>query len=294
MKQNAGGRPRHGDAVKSAPIGIRTDPALRARLEEAAQANSRSLTKEIETRLIASFDSDQAISPGDIRDDLRRRILASAEQLRLTPSQEMERRLDHSFHRDDAVGGPATNALLNVFAAIINSAEAKTGKPWWKDEITYATMYHGLLQTLRTNAPIDEEESVLDPKHLRQMRANMRELSQKLELARNAWEDLYKAHPELKARMQAEREHPATAAEVVPVDPDILKEAGRLADEIEAAREVYMNLREEWTELSQPAFETWAAAKEAGQALANEKIQLFRVHPLPGDHPRSKANVSEV
>lgn len=59
MEKNRGGRPREGDALKSAPIGIRTDPALRTRLEEAAARNKNTLTKEVERRLRESLVLDE-------------------------------------------------------------------------------------------------------------------------------------------------------------------------------------------------------------------------------------------
>ena len=59
-ERHAGGRPREGEAVKLAPLNMRTDPALRTMIEEAAETNGRSLTQEVERRLRTSFIFDDA------------------------------------------------------------------------------------------------------------------------------------------------------------------------------------------------------------------------------------------
>lgn len=47
--------PKDPGKVKQAPLNMRTDPRLRAMIEEAADANQWSLTQEVETRLRTSF-----------------------------------------------------------------------------------------------------------------------------------------------------------------------------------------------------------------------------------------------
>lgn len=57
---NKGGRPTdHPGEVKKAAIAVRTAPSIRDRLREAAKANGRSVTQEIEMRLVRSFDEDR-------------------------------------------------------------------------------------------------------------------------------------------------------------------------------------------------------------------------------------------
>lgn len=51
--------------VRMHPLNLRTTPAMRKKLEDAASANGRSLTSEIEHRLERSFDREA------ILDDLR-------------------------------------------------------------------------------------------------------------------------------------------------------------------------------------------------------------------------------
>lgn len=52
-----GGRPRHYKGeVKKAAIAVRTAPSIRDRLRLEASANGRSVTQEVEIRLVRSFD----------------------------------------------------------------------------------------------------------------------------------------------------------------------------------------------------------------------------------------------
>jgi hypothetical protein len=54
-----GGRKRHHDEVKTSLIPVRTTPTIKARLVEAADRAERSLTREIEERLLASLDLEK-------------------------------------------------------------------------------------------------------------------------------------------------------------------------------------------------------------------------------------------
>ena len=53
------GRPVEGKTSKLAPLNMRTSPELRAKIEEAADVNGRSLTQEVERRLMTSFIFDE-------------------------------------------------------------------------------------------------------------------------------------------------------------------------------------------------------------------------------------------
>ena len=56
---NLGGRPRHHDGeVKKSAIAVRTSPSIRDALKKAADESGRSITQEVEARLVASFDRD--------------------------------------------------------------------------------------------------------------------------------------------------------------------------------------------------------------------------------------------
>lgn len=50
------GRPREGADLKTAPLSVRTSPALRHRIDEARAQSGRSLAQEVECRLHLSFD----------------------------------------------------------------------------------------------------------------------------------------------------------------------------------------------------------------------------------------------
>lgn len=53
------GRKTEGSAVKLAPLNMRTSPQLRQQIEKAADENGRSLTQEVERRLVTSFIFDE-------------------------------------------------------------------------------------------------------------------------------------------------------------------------------------------------------------------------------------------
>lgn len=53
------GRPAERESAKLAPLNMRTSPQLRAQIEEAADKNGRSLTQEVERRLMTSFIFDE-------------------------------------------------------------------------------------------------------------------------------------------------------------------------------------------------------------------------------------------
>jgi hypothetical protein len=58
-KMNLGGRPRHHDGeVKKAAIAVRTAPSIRDALKKAADQSGRSITQEVEARLVASLERD--------------------------------------------------------------------------------------------------------------------------------------------------------------------------------------------------------------------------------------------
>ncbi len=54
------GRPAERESAKLAPLNMRTSPQLRAQIERAADDNGRSLTQEVERRLMTSFIFDEA------------------------------------------------------------------------------------------------------------------------------------------------------------------------------------------------------------------------------------------
>ena len=58
-KTNRGGRPRHHEGeVKKSAIAVRTAPSIRDALKSAAEQSGRSITQEVEARLVASLERD--------------------------------------------------------------------------------------------------------------------------------------------------------------------------------------------------------------------------------------------
>lgn len=123
----SGGRPRHGVHLKSAPVGIRTDPALRQMLEDAAAYNGVSLTCEVERRLKASFETTKESNPMTMREKIiaaldkadvhsvgwRERAAEAVLQAMREPTAEM---LQPNF-------GPTTTEIsLRIWQAMIDSA----------------------------------------------------------------------------------------------------------------------------------------------------------------------------
>jgi len=70
---NKGGRPRHGAEPKSSSLNLKTTAEVRAQLEAAASASRRSLTQEVERRLIDSLEAKGPI-PSDTTATLLRSI----------------------------------------------------------------------------------------------------------------------------------------------------------------------------------------------------------------------------
>lgn len=57
-KANTGGRPIERDQAKRAAVALRTTPAIKGRLQSAADTRGRSITQEVEHRIERSFETD--------------------------------------------------------------------------------------------------------------------------------------------------------------------------------------------------------------------------------------------
>ena len=68
---NKGGRPRHGAEPKSSSLNLKTTAEVRVQLEEVAAASRRSLTQEVEKRLIDSLEAKSLIPSEPTRSLLR-------------------------------------------------------------------------------------------------------------------------------------------------------------------------------------------------------------------------------
>jgi hypothetical protein len=109
--------PKHRDELKSEPISFRITEDLRARLEQSRrkEAPARTLSQEIEARLLLSFGEPQRI--------------------------------------EDLLGGRTTSALLRAIAEHIRGIEASTGKTWWQDRYTHEQCCMLVAEMLRAFAP---------------------------------------------------------------------------------------------------------------------------------------------
>ena len=92
-RSGAVGRPRQFPSLKSAPLGIRTTPELREALEIAAANNRRTLTQEVEHRLLRSF-SDTGLSLADAAAAAIRRTVEEALASAMSGSAQDAQRLD--------------------------------------------------------------------------------------------------------------------------------------------------------------------------------------------------------
>ncbi|WP_283418687.1 hypothetical protein [Sphingopyxis sp. Geo48] len=80
MSESKRGRPALPVEQKRQQIGVRTSPALKGNLEQAAKANGRSVAQEAEFRLLQSFD-DERRAGGEHTDRLLRQVAAEIEEI---------------------------------------------------------------------------------------------------------------------------------------------------------------------------------------------------------------------
>ena len=107
-----GRKPKPEGEAKRVPLGMRTTPLVRQRLEEAAARSGRSLAQEVELRLERSFEFE------DLIDTAISRTFAKAEAV---------------FVR--AGGGAGNMALGMMLGRLAEFAEAeKAGSPWRENE----------------------------------------------------------------------------------------------------------------------------------------------------------------
>lgn len=121
------GRPRLPSGEKKLDaMGFRPTPKIRAKLEKAARENSRSLSREIESRLEHTFLSEDA--------------------------------------KYDALGGEHVYALMRLLGATVSLIEAGTGKRWQEDQETYDQVrgtIGGLFDGLGSQIPAESHDEAL-------------------------------------------------------------------------------------------------------------------------------------
>jgi hypothetical protein len=84
---------------KGSTLSARITNSTRERLDNSARENGTSISQEVETRLLMSFEEAQRV--------------------------------------EDAFGGRTTSAFLRVLAEQIRAIEAESGKHWWEDRYTF-------------------------------------------------------------------------------------------------------------------------------------------------------------
>ncbi|WP_394648189.1 hypothetical protein [uncultured Sphingomonas sp.] len=107
IDKNRGGRPSERGEAKRAPINMRTTPAIRAALEDAATRGGRSLAQEIEQRLERSIEDEQRRG-GPATAALIAAILADI--------AEIEEATGKTWHKDIATYGAVRLAISEQIA----------------------------------------------------------------------------------------------------------------------------------------------------------------------------------
>ena len=82
--------------------------------------------------------------------ETRQRLQDAADLSGRSLTQELESRIEGSFHRDDEVLGPATATLLKLIGTSIRAQEVLSGEPWDNDEQSRAAMIEAVLGELET------------------------------------------------------------------------------------------------------------------------------------------------
>jgi hypothetical protein len=99
-----------------------------------------------------------------LRAETKERLETAAAKAGRSLSEEIERRLEASFEREDCYGGPDTDALLHQFAGAIGFVQQRTGRRWSQDYETYLAVIEALEGILkwvrRTMQPKPSPKSV--------------------------------------------------------------------------------------------------------------------------------------
>ncbi len=149
MAKGVGGRPREGEHVKTVPIGIRTDPELRAAIEQAAAERGVSMTQEIEARLRSSFEHEQTMFPPE----LHRKLKDAAEEKGRSWDTEIIERLSNSFFADMYFGSSDRALFLRTIGAAIDLIEGFTKKKFTEDWLTWRAAAKAIRDTFGRYEP---------------------------------------------------------------------------------------------------------------------------------------------
>ena len=72
-------------------------------------------------------------------------------------SEEIDRRLEHSFARDEQAGGLYNSIFLDRLGSTIRDIEASTGQEWTKNELTWWAVKRAILSALNERRPASED-----------------------------------------------------------------------------------------------------------------------------------------
>lgn len=144
MKKSSGGRPRHGEQVKSVPIGIRTSPELRSLIEQAAASRKVSMTQEIERRLEQSFESGDLPLPADLAEIIKANAAAAGVPAEVALEDILRRAYEYEAGFQSNVG----LHLARILTSLINFTEVRTGKSLDEDYETWHILRTAIRQQL--------------------------------------------------------------------------------------------------------------------------------------------------
>lgn len=105
---------------------------------------------------------DKTISEGRKRwilsmrttNDGRERLKDASDANGRSLSEEIERRLERTFQLDDAAGGFANAAFVDLLGAVIRDVEAETGSPWRADQQTWQLMRERVIAEMDLRKPV--------------------------------------------------------------------------------------------------------------------------------------------
>lgn len=123
---------------KRQPVNVKVQPALRAKIEAAAQASDRTLSSEIERRLEASFADQGADLLAQMDDGIAKFILARAEKTGNSVAREVEKHIELAYEYKQIVerffGGDKTHSMLQSVAQNMMTIEKNLGVRWFEAE----------------------------------------------------------------------------------------------------------------------------------------------------------------
>lgn len=88
-----------------------------------------------------------------VPEDLHDKVKATAERNGRSITQELEKRLQASFSRDD--DGERTDKFIELIRSVILSSEAATGQSWLEDHVTWSNVKEAVASAISQREPSD-------------------------------------------------------------------------------------------------------------------------------------------